>query len=164
MKIALGTLFPELETAFVSGYTADEHGYIWSTRQGAERKLTLQTGASVKHAYTCINKPDGFRRGKAITATRSIKRSDVISRLSKLNCINSIEKFIPFHPMTASASGYVVGSVTPHGLSFANMPKIHKSLAEARTETERLAKLNSGKTFVYLEIKGNCTAGGINWS
>ena len=155
MKIALGTLFPELESGFTSGYTADEHGYIWSTRQGAERKLTLQTGASVKHDYTCINRPDGFRRGKAITATRSIKRSDVIARLAKHTL---------FHPTLLSTSGYIVGSVSLNGLSFASYPKIHKSLAEVRTETERLAKLNAGKTFVYLEVKGNCTAGGINWS
>lgn len=159
MKIALGTLFPELESGFTSGYTADEYGYIWSTRQGAERRLTLQT-SGVKYAYTCINKPDGYRRGKAITATASIKRQDVIDRLAKHKNAGST----PFHPVTLSVSGYIVGSVAPNGLSFAPYPKIHKSLAEVRTETERLAKLNSGKTFVYLEIKGNCTAGGINWS
>ncbi len=159
MKIALGTLFPELESGFTSGYTADEHGYIWSTRQGAERRLTLQSNG-VKYAYTCINKPDGYRRGKAITATASIKRQDVIDRLAKHN----VAQPKPFHPVTLSTSGYIVGSVTLNGLSFAAYPKIHKSLAEVRTETERLAKLNTGKTFVYLEVKGNCTSGGVNWS
>lgn len=159
MKIDLGTLFPELESGFTSGYTADDHGYIWSTRQGAERRLTLQA-SGVKYAYTCINLPDGYRRGKAITATASIKRQDVIDRLAKHKNVGST----PFHPALLSTSGYIVGSVTLSGLSFAAYPKIHKSLAEVRIETERLAKTNAGKTFVYLEIKGNCTAGGVNWS
>lgn len=158
MKIALGTLFPELESGFTSGYTADEYGYIWSTRQGAERRLTLQSG--VKYAYTCINKPDGYRRGKAITATASIKRQDIIDRLAQRS--NGVSK--PFHPAVLSTSGYIVGSVTTNGLSLAPSPKIHKSLADVRTETERLAKAYPGKTFVYLEIKGNCTAGGVTWS
>ena len=162
MKIALKDLFPELESSWTDRYTADERGYIWSTRQGAERRLTLQS-IGVKYAYTCINKPDGYRRGKAITATTSIKRQDVIDRLSKLMVTQSPIP-TPFHPVTISAKGYIVGSVNPNGLSFANMPKIHKSLADVRTETERLAKSNPGMTFVYLEIKGNCVAGGVNWS
>jgi hypothetical protein len=162
MKIALGTLFPELELGFTNGYTADEHGYIWSTRQGTARKLTLQT-YRVKHPYTCLNKPAGHRFGKAITASYSMKRADVIDRLAKFN-LDAFGKSIPSHPTTLSATGYVVGSVAMHGLSFAHSPKIHKSLAEVRTETERLAKAYPGKTFVYLEIKGNCTAGGVTWS
>ena len=161
MKIALGTLFPELEVGFTTGYTADEHGYIWSTRQGTERKLTLQT-YRVKTPYTCLNKPAGYRFGKAITASHSMKRTDVIARLAKFNAAKTVDK--PYSPLTASATGYVVGSVTLHGLSFANSPKIHKSLSEVRTETERLAKIHPGTTFAYLEIKGNCTAGGVNWS
>ncbi len=162
MKIALSTLFPELEGGFTTGYTADEHGYIWSTRQGTARKLTLQT-YRVKHPYTCLNKPAGFRFGKAITTSYSMKRADVIARLAKFN-LNAVDKAIPSHPTTLSATGYVVGSVILNGLSFATRPKIHKSLAEVRVETERLAKIHPGTTFVYLEIKGNCTAGGVTWS
>jgi hypothetical protein len=158
MKIALGILFPELETAFVSGYTADEHGYIWSTRQGTERKLSLQSVGS--KSYTCINKPAGYRFGKAITATYAIKRSDIIDRLAKHN-LSQAKSY--FH-VELTATGYIVGSVTLSGLTFAPYAKIHKSLADVRTETERLAKLNPGKTFVYLEIRGNCTAGGVKWS
>ena len=157
MKIALGTVFPEFESSWTDGYTADEHGYIWSTRQGTERRLTLQSIGD----KTSINRPDGYRRGEAITATRAIKRRDVINRLAKLKVSQSL---VPFFPETLSTSGYVIGSATLQGLLFDNHPKIHKSLAEVRTETERLAKLNAGKTFVYLEVKGNCTAGGVNWS
>jgi len=159
MKIALSILFPELETAFVSGYTVDEHGYIWSTRQGTARKLTLQSAGS--KSYTCINKPDGRRFGKAITATYAIKRSDIVDRLAKHN----LYKEKPYFPdFQLTANGYVIGSVTPQGLSFSMHPKIHKSLADVRSETERLAKSNPGLTFVYLEIKANCTAGGVTWN
>ena len=161
MKIALGTLFPELEQAFTNGYTADEHGYIWSTRQGKQRQLCMQ-GVGTGKCYTSVNKPAGYRFGKAITASYMIRRADIIDRMAKLMATGQSPG--PFHPVTFSTSGYIVGSVTLSGLSFSTFPKIHKSLAEVRTETERLAKLNSGKTFVYLEIKGNCTAGGVQWS
>ena len=161
MKIALGTLFPELEQAFTNGYTADEHGYIWSTRQGKQRQLCMQ-GVGTGKCYTSVNKPAGYRFGKAITASYMIRRADIIDRMAKLMATG--QSPAPFHPVTLSTSGYIVGSVTLSGLSFAAYPKIHKSLAEVRTETERLAKTNPGKTFVYLEIKGNCTAGGVQWS
>ena len=165
MKIALGTLFPELETAFTNGYTADEHGYIWSTRQGKQRQLCMQGIGSGK-SYTSVNKPDGYRRGKAITTSITIRRVDIIDRMAKLMAAGKAPAPapIPFNPVTLSVSGYTIGSVTLSGLSFSTFPKIHKSLAEVRTETERLAKTNPGKTFVYLEIKGNCTAGGVQWS
>lgn len=163
MKIALGTLFPELETAFTNGYTADEHGYIWSTRQGKQRQLCMQGIGSGK-SYTSVNKPDGYRRGKAITTSITIRRADIIDRMAKLMASGQSPALTPFHPVTLSVSGYIIGSVTLSGLSFSTFPKIHKSLAEVRTETECLARTNAGKTFVYLEIKGNCTAGGVQWS
>lgn len=159
MKIALGALFPELESSWTDRYTADERGYIWSTRQGTERILTLQSASD----KTSINRPNGYRRGKAITSTLAIKRKDVINRLAKLK-VSQSQSLVPFFPVTPIASGYIIGSAAPQGLSFANHPKIHKSLADVRTETERLAKSNPGMTFVYLEIKGNCVAGGVNWS
>ena len=159
MKIALSTLFPELESSWTDRYTADERGYIWSTRQGTERILTLQSASD----KTSINRPNGYLRGKAITSTLAIKRKDIINRLAKLK-VSQSQSLVPFFPVTLIASGYIIGSATPQGLSFANHPKIHKSLADVRTETERLAKSNPGMTFVYLEIKGNCVAGGVNWS
>lgn len=59
----------------------------------------------------------------------------------------------------------IVGSVRPDGsLSFAERPVIHLSEVSARQEVSRLAMLNPGKPYAYLEIKGIAKTGGINWS
>jgi len=159
MKISLGTLFPELEYGFTLGYSVDQYGYIWSTRQGKDRKLKLQ-GVLGGNSYTAVNKPAGRRYGRAITATYAIKRHDILKRLSALNHTPQT----PSVPAMLIASGYIIGYVTPSGLSFSTNPKLHKSISDVRTETERLAKMSPGKTFVYLKIEGNCTAGGVVWS
>jgi len=158
MKISLCTLFPELESAFTLGYSVDEYGYIWSTRQGKDRRLTLQSAGG--NSYTAINKPAGRRYGRSITATYAIKRADILKRLIALKHTSQT----PSVPAMLIASGYIIGSVTPQGLSFASNPRIHKSISDVRTETERLAKMSPGNTFVYLKIEGNCTAGGVVWS
>lgn len=64
----------------------------------------------------------------------------------------------------AMSNGFIVGTVLPHGVSFSDRPKVHTTEASARAECERLAILNKGKTFMYVEIKGSVKASGVNWS
>lgn len=159
MNIALSTLFPEIESGFTRGYEVDEYGHIWSTRRANKHRLAVQNPGT-PNTYISVNKPAGYRYGRAITDTRAIKRSDIWNRLRRINGNPAVAA----EPTKNVSKGYVIGSVISDRLSFSSFPKIHKSLAEVRTETERLAKANPGKTFIYLEIVSSCTAGGVVWS
>lgn len=54
-----------------------------------------------------------------------------------------------------TTGSFIVGSTAPStGVSFARDPAQHFSAAEARSECERLARLNPGKTFFFVEVKG----------
>ncbi len=51
--------------------------------------------------------------------------------------------------------GYIVGSVDSTGnLSFSSNPVIHLSTTDARNECKRLAKLSTGKMYVYANLQG----------
>jgi hypothetical protein len=52
---------------------------------------------------------------------------------------------------------FIVGSLTNAGISFAAMPVIHVSEASARTECDRLARVNPGKTYIYCQLLGGAT-------
>ena len=59
---------------------------------------------------------------------------------------------------------FIVGSKDSFGnLSFSTNPKQHFDEQSARQETERLARVNPGKTYVYAEIKASCVVGGAVW-
>lgn len=56
---------------------------------------------------------------------------------------------------TITTGSFIVGSIAPStGVSFARDPVQHFSAADARSECERLARLNPGKTFFFVEVKG----------
>ena len=56
---------------------------------------------------------------------------------------------------TITTGSFIVGSIAPStGVSFARNPAPHFSAADARSECERLARLNPGKTFFFVEVKG----------
>lgn len=59
-------------------------------------------------------------------------------------------------PLGSITTGsFIVGSIAPStGVSFARDPAPHFSAADARSECERLARLNPGKTFFFVEVKG----------
>lgn len=64
-----------------------------------------------------------------------------------------------------ATAGYIVGSVRSDGFfSFSATPKVHPTELSAKMEVERLAKATPGNTYVYLEIKGKCKAGGVTWN
>ncbi len=50
---------------------------------------------------------------------------------------------------------FIIGSWNPgSGISFTANPTTHYTAAQARAECKRLAKLNPGKTFVFVELSG----------
>lgn len=54
-----------------------------------------------------------------------------------------------------TTGSFIIGSVTPGvGVSFSRNPVEHFSAADARAECERLARMNPGKTFFFVEVKG----------
>lgn len=56
---------------------------------------------------------------------------------------------------TITTGSFIVGSIAPTvGVSFSRSPVAHFSAADARAECERLARLNPGKTFFFVEVKG----------
>lgn len=56
---------------------------------------------------------------------------------------------------TITTGSFIIGSVTPGvGVSFSRNPVAHFSAADARAECERLARMNPGKTFFFVEVKG----------
>ena len=60
---------------------------------------------------------------------------------------------------------FIVGSLRDNNtLSFSEAPVVHCSEYSARNEVIRLAKLNPGKQFAYLEVKGVARAADVIWS
>ena len=56
---------------------------------------------------------------------------------------------------TITTGSFIVGSIAPStGVSFARAPAPHFSVADARSECERLARVNPGKTFFFVEVMG----------
>ena len=62
-------------------------------------------------------------------------------------------------------SYFVVGSWNHqlYQFSVSAQPVQHKNESDARKESERLAQIDSTKSFVVLEIKGVCKAVGTEW-
>lgn len=53
------------------------------------------------------------------------------------------------------ARQYIVGSISQTGeISFAANPTIQFTATQARTECKRLASMNPGKTFIYVQFQG----------
>lgn len=59
--------------------------------------------------------------------------------------------------------GFIIGSIGPNGLSFANHPMVHGDSLSAKMEAERLAKTNQGKKFVVVEVKGIAEVANVVW-
>ena len=159
--IALSVLFPEIDSGYTDRYSADKLGYIWSNRQTKFKRLALQMPGRPETAFTNLNKPAGYKGKVAITSTHRISKAEVLNRLQLQKSLQPTQQK---SPVTISAKGFIVGSVTVNGLSFAASPKIHANSIFARAEVERLAKAFPGGTFAYLEIIGNCTSSEVSWS
>lgn len=83
---------------------------------------------------------------------------DLIEEFGNI-AINKETKMAQTGSVTTSGAittgSFIIGSVTPGvGVSFSRNPVAHFSAADARAECERLARMNPGKTFFFVEVKG----------
>jgi len=74
--------------------------------------------------------------------------SSIMNRPQKINNQNSAHEAVRY-------KRYIVGSYDPtSGISFSCEPVLHNYRADARTECRRLAKLNPGKTYLFVCLEG----------
>ena len=52
---------------------------------------------------------------------------------------------------------FIVGNVSAAGFSVSSTPVLHATATTAAAECARLAKLEPGKTFIYLQVCGGAT-------
>ena len=65
--------------------------------------------------------------------------------------INSVQALL----QAAKGNGFIVASFTENGgLSVASQPVVHTTASLARQESERLATLNPGKYYIFLQVRG----------
>ena len=134
------------------GYWVDESANVFSTKQGSARMLTSSGIGANKYWY--------FSTSLGTTSWRVDRFNAALTQ--DYNFIaykerNQMNKEI-------RSKRYMVGSIAGASVSFAAQPKIHETEASARAECERLATVNSGKTFMYVEIKGTVKASGFTWN
>lgn len=150
-------LYPlsRVQTSYV-GYYLDKGGSIWSTkRTGSPQQL--KKFAKYDYYSLFVNGRSRILYGHDIRNV--MKSSDYISWLKNQPNITDQTPFA-----SSATKQYIIGSLRSGYFSFSSAPKIHSSEMTAKVETERLARSNPGTTYVYLELKGKCTVGGVQWS
>ena len=142
-----------------SGYYLDKGGSIWSTKRTG---IPQQLKKFVKYNYYSLFVRNRSRIVYDYQIHEWMKRGDYIAwQKSQKNITDD------FNTITVSADArrFIVGSIRADGsFSFAASPKVHTSEFLAKTETERLARSNPNTAYVYLEIKGTCKVGGVQWN
>ena len=140
------------------GYFVDREGKVYSNKQGALRALKISAPSNTFHKYWNLS-TNGYS-----SPVRTDRFDNMLNRSDEYRTFVKAAKVTGAFAPSATAKGYIVGSVTNSGVSFSSNPKVHTSEASARTECERLASSYKGKTFMYVEIKGTVKASGFNWS
>lgn len=64
--------------------------------------------------------------------------------------------------VNAIKTGWIVGSISTEGLSFATKPVIHLNIEVAKAEAERLAK-SSHKKFIVVKVEGAVQKANVVW-
>ena len=140
------------------GYFVDKNGMVYSNKQGTLRALKISAPSNTFHKYWNLS-TNGYSN-----PIRTDRFDNMLKNSNEYRTfVNSAKMTGAFAP-SASAKGYIVGSVTSSGVSFSSNPKVHVSEASARSECERLASSYKGKTFMYVEIKGTVKASGFDWN
>jgi len=145
-----------------TGYWIDADYNVYSTKQKDTPYKLARTGTgSCTGKYYSLSTSGRF--GSTAYKVDGIKR-DLNNDPGFMVYKNT--RHITGSTMTPIAmTGYIVGSVRKDGsFSFAMQPKVHYTESSAKSETERLAKSTPGTTYVYLEVKGRCKAGGVTWN
>jgi hypothetical protein len=139
------------------GYFVDYEGKVYSNKQGVFREMIASRNGSNKYWNFSNN---GCKH--SIRADRLVRG---LNHNHEYRSFASAAKALGVTaPAEAMNKGFIVGSISPQGVSFSNRPKVHTTEASARAECERLAILFTHKTFMYVEIKGSVKASGVNWS
>lgn len=118
------------------------------------------------------NAVNGYREFKAgerfivLDAYRST--AEVKSLLCGSTLITSPSKFKhekekDMNANSIKTGSFIIGSIGPNGLSFANHPMVHGDSLSAKMEAERLAKSNQGKKFIVVEVKGIAEVANVVW-
>jgi hypothetical protein len=155
-------LFP-LSTALGSNYRnyyiSRDLSQVYSTkRPGAPYAMTKTGTGRCRDTYWSLS--NGGRFGNF-----TIRADDLAEKVRRSAEFKAWLQGQPgTQPNLASGRGYIIGSIySDGGISFSSMPKVHTTELSAKVEVERLAKATPGNTYVYLEIKGKCKAGGVTW-
>lgn len=159
-------LFPlstALGSVYKNYYINRDLTQVYSTkRPGAPYPMTKTGTGSCRNTYWSMS--TGSRRGNF-----TVRADDLAS---KVRNTHEFKVWSAGQSATRSTTvalgataGYIVGSVRSDGFfSFSATPKVHPTELSAKMEVERLAKATPGNTYVYLEIKGKCKAGGVTWN
>lgn len=141
------------------GYFVDREGKVYSNKQGTLRALKVSAPSNTFNKYWNLS-TNGYAQ-----AVRTDRFDEMLNRSDEYRSfVNAAKALGAVTPAATMSKGFIVGSVSPQGVSFSSRPKVHTSEASARAECERLATTNKGKTFMYVEIKGSVKASGVNWS
>jgi hypothetical protein len=162
------------------GYYMDADGAVWSTRKGGI--LTPIKGSNIKGprspATVSLQYNGSSRRyllaelqGQAfghwsfeqntghvdLATALGIKAKAVDAFAMKADQYLAKLSYARLLKEGLAARGWIIGSVTEQGLSFAAAPVVHKVEAEATAEMARLAKLKPGTQFVRLQLVDSVT-------
>ena len=147
--------------SYLADYHVDQTGQVYSTKQGNARALKASAPSTSQYKYWSFSHHGSTRTMRTDELSRILDR-DAGFQSWKRNVGSASMTSVP--AASATGKGYIVGSMSTHGVSFSSAPKVHSSESAARAECERLAQANKGKTFMYVEIKGSVKASGVSWS
>lgn len=103
-----------------------------------------------------MNPDDLITKAEIVVALTKHRNIDInsIHELHQIMITRTIDSQTAAHEAVRNKR-YIVGSYHPHsGISFSAEPALHNLRADARAECKRLAKLNPGKTFLFVCLEG----------
>ncbi len=119
---------------------------VYSTKQGRPYKLAFSYKGALEKRRVAIG--SGYYK-------TTVRRDQLTSFFTELQGVSA-------KPVVASG-GFIVGSRSGDQFSFSPTPRVHSTLFDAKTEAERLAKLQPAKRFVVMGLMGSVKASGVTW-
>lgn len=75
--------------------------------------------------------------------------------INELNNMNDTLKTQAQFVISVKRNNFIIGSVSADGtLSFSNNPMLHVTASAARAECARLARINPGKLYIFVQLAG----------
>lgn len=95
------------------------------------------------------------RLEKLYAMAREYRNLQAKEPINELNNMNDTLKTPGQFVISVKRNNFIVGSVSADGtLSFSSNPTVHASASAARTECARLARLNPGKLYIFVQFAG----------